>query len=191
MKRIALFMIAGVALLLLQNCKKSSTDTSTDTTTATVSYGLLATVNGVTWAPDTLSANITYNAAKKTKTLNFTGTYLQKRLTGAVTINNADNTNNFPLGNNNIDAINTTLLYSEYQKGATGVYAFVPVTTGGSGDGSIIISSIDPVKGLISGSFTCSTKKNIYDSNGNIVSIVSTIVTGGYISDMPYTFVSN
>jgi len=153
---------------------------------------LQANVNNVTWTPDTLGANITYSAAKKTKVFSFTGTYLQQRLTCAVTLSNATNTNDFTLSSYTIDATgNPMMTYSSLQKGGTGAYVFVPLATAGLNEGNITITSINTVTGLISGSFNFTTKKANYDSSGNITSVTNIVVLGGYFTDMPYTFVSN
>jgi len=189
MKQIALFIIAGIAMLSLQNCKKSSTD---DTTAASTIYALQANVNGVDWLPDTLAATITYNAASKTKTFSFNGTYLQKRLNCSVKLSTTDASNSFTVGAYPVDAAGTTTMtYSTYQLVSPGNYAFLPVTTAVMGDGSIAVTSIDPVKGLISGSFAFTDKKTTYDSNGNTIAIINTVVSGGFFTNMPYTFTSN
>ncbi len=185
MKRIALSLVVLLAMLL-QNCKKSSSDTSTTTT----NYVLTANINGTVWEPDTLSANITYNVATKTKVLNFTGTYLQKRLTCAVSVSSATNTNDFPLGIYNVDATgNPVMTYSSLQKDSNGNLVFIPVVTAGAGDGYINITSVSG--GLISGTFAFTTRKANYDSNGNITSVTNNVISSGTIASMPYTFISN
>jgi len=189
MKRIALFIVAGIALLSLQNCKKSTT---ADTTVAATVYPLQASVNGVYWIPDTLSATITYTAASKTKTFSFNGTYLQKRLNCSVKLNSTDATNNFTLGTYPVDATGTTTMtYSIYQLVTAGTYAFVPVATAGAGDGNIAVTSIDTVNGLISGSFFFTTKTSTYDSKGNVISVTNTVVSGGDFTFLIYPGIAN
>jgi hypothetical protein len=186
MKQLSLSFLALFIVLLFQNCKKSSDDTTATTTTV-----LQASINGTAWTPDTLSANITYNAAAKTKVLNFTGTYNQRRLTCAVTLNNATNTNDFTIGSYTVDATGNPLMtYSLQQKDNSGNYVFVPVATAGTGDGLVAVSGVDAAKGIITGSFSFTTKKFNYDSSGNIISISNNVISSGIFTNMPYTFIS-
>ncbi|QKJ32126.1 hypothetical protein HQ865_20940 [Mucilaginibacter mali] len=188
MKNTPLLVLAALAVLFLQNCKKSSSDDATTTTT----YKLSATVNGTSWTPDTLSATIVYNAATKTKTFSFNGNYLQRQLSCAVKLTDATATNDFPLSGYNVDATGNPLMtYSYWQKNSDGVYAFVPIATAGNNEGTVTVTSINAQSGLITGTFSFSHRQTNYDSDGNAVSITNTTVTSGTFTNMPYTFVSN
>jgi hypothetical protein len=188
MKQITLSLLVVMAVLFFQNCKKSSS--SDDTTTATPV--LSATINNTIWEPDTLSANITYTAASKTKVFNFTGTSGQKRLTCSVTTTSATNTNTFATGAYPVDAIgNTVMIYSAQKKDTNGNYVFVQVVAAAAGDGSINISDVEPASGTITGTFYFTHKITNYDSTGAVISVSNTVISGGAFTSMPYTFISN
>lgn len=187
MKNTPLFILAAMALMFLQNCKKSSDDATTTTT-----YKLSATVNGISWTPDTLSATITYNAATKTKTFAFSGNYLQRQISCAVKLADAAATNDFPLSGYNVDATgNLLMVYNYWQKNSEGVYAFVPIATAGNNEGTVTVTAVNAQSGLITGTFSFAHKQTNYDSDGNAISVTNTTVTSGTFTNMPYTFVSN
>lgn len=190
MKNTPVLFLAAMAVLLLQNCKKSSADDATATTT----YKLSATVNGISWTPDTLSATITYNAATKTKIFAFSGNYLQRQVSCAVKLTDATatNTNDFPPSGYNVDAnSNPLMVYSYWQKNSDGAYVFVPIATAGPNEGTVTVTSVNTQSKLITGSFSFAHKQTNYDSDGNALSITNTTVTSGTFTDLPYNFVSN
>lgn len=188
MKNTPLLILAALIVLLFQNCKKGSSDDTTTTTT----YKLSATVNGVSWTPDTLSASIVYNAATQTKTFSFSGNYNQRQISCAVKVSTTANTNDFPLSGYNVDATgNPVMTYSFQQKNSDGTYSFAPVATAAYNEGIVTVSSINTASKLITGTFSFSNKKYNYDSDGNIVSITNTTVASGTFTNMPYTFSSN
>lgn len=185
MKQILVTALAILAISTFQSCKKSAD------TPATAAPQLEALINGTSWAPDTLSAGITYYAATKTKVFNFTGTYKQRLLNCAITVSNAANTNDFTLTTYVVDATGNPLMtYSAQQKDSNGNYVFMPVATAAANNGTITISSINVASGLISGTFSFSDKKNNYDNNGNVVSITNTVISSGEFTNMPYKFIS-
>ncbi|WP_146166497.1 hypothetical protein ABZR88_19700 [Mucilaginibacter yixingensis] len=189
MKKIHVLLLCAV-VLVAQACKKKSDDTTTTTTTTT--YLLSATFNSTAWDPvDTLSANVTYTAATKTKVLNITGTNGKRQLTFAITVNNATSTGDFPLGTYNVDANgNPSMVYSAAQTDANGKVTFVPVVAATQGNGTITISKVDATAKTITGTFSMNALQTNYDGNGNIVSITNTSVTGGAINAMPYTVIN-
>jgi hypothetical protein len=189
MKKVSLSLLLFATVLMFQNCKKSSTD---DTTTTTATPLLTALINSNTWSPDTVSANITYNAAAKTKTLNVSGTLSQKQVTFAVTLKNATSTNDFTAGTYIVDATpNPLMQYSTQQKDGTGAYVFVPYGTTAEGNGTVIVTSVDATNKLMTGTFSFISRKTNYDGDGNITSISIANVTSGAFTNLPYTFVSN
>lgn len=188
MKKILLPALLAVTVLLFQNCKKNADDITATTSTPT----LQATVNGLTWAPDTLSATIAYHSATKTKVFTFTGTQAQKRVTCSVTITNATNTADFPLSGYTVDATgNPSMVYSMQQKDGSGNYVFVPLVTAAQNYGYLAVSAVDATNHLITGSFNFSAVKTNYDGNGNVVSVTNTAINGGYFTNMSYTYTSD
>lgn len=190
MKKIHILLLCAV-VLVAQACKKKSDDTST-TSTTTTTYLMSATFNGTAWDPvDTLSANVTYTAATKTKVLNITGTSGKRQLTFAITVNNATSTADFPTGTYNVDANgNPSMVYSGAQTDGSGKVTFVPVVAAAQGNGTITISKIDASAKTITGSFSMNALQTSYDGSGNVVSITNTSVTNGAINAMPFTFIS-
>ncbi len=190
MKKIPLLSFALLLVLFISiytGCKKSSSSDSATTTTI-----LSATINSTLWEPDTLSANINYNAAAKTKIFSFVGTVGQKRINGAIILSNATNANTFITGSYPINTNGScTLLYSVQQKDSNGNYVFVPYVAAANGDGYINISAIDVVNSTITGTFSFSHKSINYDSSGNITSIANNVISGGTFTAMPYTFTTN
>jgi len=186
MKNLALSALLFATILLFQNCKKSSTDETTTTAAKLSAY-----INTTAWTPDTLSAAITYNAAAKTKVFSVSGTQSQKQVNFSVKLANATSVNDFTLATYAVDATgNPLMVYSTQQKDATGAYVFVPQGTVAAGDGSVVITSIDTVNKLITGTFSFISRRVNYDADGNITSVYVANVTGGTFTNLPYTFVS-
>ncbi|MDB5125442.1 MAG: hypothetical protein JWP94_3571 [Mucilaginibacter sp.] len=187
MKRFSLIIALLSAVLLLQNCKKD-----TVTATATSNTTLFAVVNDTTWIADTVRAAITYNSATKTKVFTCTGIGTNKEINVALTQNNAINTSGFPLATFIVDNTPDLLMsYYTMQKNSSGAYVLAPQGTVGPGSGGIIISAIDSVKRQITGTFSFTSLKNTYDSQGNIATVTLDHVTAGAFNNLPYTFKSN
>ena len=188
MKKIALFALLFVTVLMFQNCKKSSTDT-TDPTTTTL---MQASVNSVAWVPDTVSATITYNAAAKTKVLSITGTKSQKQITMVVTVNGATNTNDFGITSYTVGSdLNPLLSYAVQQKDTNGNYVFVVQGSADQAGGTLSLTGLDAANKKITGTFNFTTRKITYDDKGNVVSVSAATISGGTFTSLPYTFISN
>jgi hypothetical protein len=187
MKKFYLFVSLFLAILSLQNCKK---DTVTATANSTNTF--FALINDTTWNADTVLASITYNSATKTKVFSCSGTALNKQVTMSVTLNNASNTPSFPLSTYNVGLTsNVAMSYNTKQKDQNGNYVFLPLGTVGPGSGQVIITGVDSVKKVITGTFFLNTVQNYYDNNGNIISVNRQAVTDGAFNQMKYTFTSN
>ncbi|MDB4918759.1 MAG: hypothetical protein JWQ54_742 [Mucilaginibacter sp.] len=187
MKKIYLFVTFLLAALLLQNCKKD-----TVTATATSANLFFAVINDTTWNADTVNASITYNSATKSKIFTCSGIGLNKEINMSVTQNNAPATTGFPLATYNVSTTSDVQMsYYTEQKNSAGADVLAPQGTVGPGSGTIIITAIDSVKKIITGTFSCSTMKNNYDSNGNIVSVYRSQISAGAFNNMPYKLVNN
>jgi hypothetical protein len=187
MKKIYLIVTLFAAVLLLQNCKK-------DTVIASAASNALmfAIINDTTWSADTVTASITYNSILKTKVFNCTAIAKNKELNMSATQSNASNTPGFPLSTFNADSAGTNKFsYYINQKNSSGNYEFVQSGTVAPGSGTVIITAIDSVKKVMTGIFSFASKKNNYDSNGNITSVTISEITAGAFNNMPYTFKSN
>lgn len=181
MKKIYLFVTLLLAVLLLQNCKK---DTVTETATSNNLF--FADINDSTWNADTVNASITYNSATKNKVFTCSGIALNKEVNMSVTLSNALNTAGFPLSTYNVNTTSITMSYDIEQKNAMGAYVLTPQGVVAAGSGSVIITAIDSVKKVMTGTFSCTTLQNNPD---NTVTINQ--VSAGAFNNMPYTFVSN
>lgn len=187
MNKLKLLIFLLSFAFLVQSCKKTSVTAVAYTTAA-----FQATINGSTWAPDTLITTITYNSATKTKVFNCIGTKDQKQVNMTITINSTDTSPDFTLGTFNVDSAATvTIQYNTQQKNQAGNYVFLPRGVVGPGSGSIIITAVDPVKKQITGTFSFYSRSVIYDNSGNVVSITVDNILGGEFTSLPYTFVSN
>jgi hypothetical protein len=186
MNKLKLLAFLLLSAFLIQSCKK---DTVVGTAYTTAAFQ--ANINGSAWAPDTISTAITYNSAAKTKVFTCTSTKEQKQIIWSIKLNNADNSAGFTIGAYNVDSAATvTIQYNTQQKDVSGNYVFLPHGTVSPGAGKIIISSIDPVKKQITGTFDFYSRTSTVDSLGN-VSITIDNILGGEFTSIPYTFTSN
>jgi len=187
MKKILLIASLISVVLLLQNCKKD-----TVTATATSTQTLFADINDSTWTPDTLSASITYNSVAKTKVFSFGGAIDNKAIAISVTQKIATNTPGFILTTYTADSAATNnFAYLTLQVNKTGTFVYVPVGTVGPGSGNVIVTAIDSVKKVITGTFAFTARKVTYDSNGDISSIFVKQISLGAFNNLPYTFKTN
>jgi hypothetical protein len=184
MKKISLIATLLSVVLLLQNCKK---DTVTATVTST--EPMIAIINDTTWTCPVadVQATLTYNSATKTKTLTCNGTATNKQINLTVTQINAINTTGLPLATFNVDGTpNNAMSYFATVNGALKQQGTV-----GAGSGQLIVTAIDSVKKIITGTFAFAARTNNLDSNGNIISVTINQVTNGGFNNIPYTFTSN
>ena len=195
MKKISLIALLFLSLLFLENCKKD-----TIYATATSTSILFASINDTLWHPDTISAAINYNSATKSKVFTCTGISGNKEVNMLVNLPNALNTAGFTLGTYNVNALADTvktitytlMSYDVGAKNSAGTYLFTPSGTVYPGSGYVIISAIDSVKKLITGTFSLTSVKNNYNATGIvIVSFHDDQVSEGAFNNMPYTFASN
>jgi len=164
MKKIYLSLLLLLVILLFQQCKKGTNNPSG--TTPTNKLGAI--IDGTTWLTDSVTATLTYDAATKTKVLAFAGTSNQRQISCAITLNNATNTDDFPIGTYTVNlSLNPLMVYSVLQKDNNGNYVYTPVATAGQNTGKVN-----------------------YDDNGNVVSVTTTVIADGHITSLPYTFIS-
>jgi hypothetical protein len=188
MKKISLIATLFLGILLLENCKKD-----TVTATATSNALLVTSINDTTWTPtaDSITASLTYNAASGTKVFACAGISDNKEIKFFAT-KKGGNTAGFPITSYFVDSTqNVSMSYLIKQKDANGNSVFLPQGTVGPGSGTIIVTAIDSVKKLITGTFSFTSVKNNLDSNGNIISINVAQITSGAFNSLPYTFTSN
>ena len=187
MHKLKPLFVALIFLIFCEGCKK-------DTITETVSSSsvLQADINGDTWRPDTLAANINFNAATRVKTFSCIGTANQKQVQFTINQPGSINTSGFPLAAYTVTAnSNLSFVYNTQQKNSSGNYSFMPLGTVNQGSGFVTILSVDSVKKVISGTFSCTAIKDNYDANGNLQNVVVSEVSGGSFNNMPYTFTTN
>lgn len=186
MRKIQLLMLFVLSAIIFQGCKKDVV-TSASTTSDQI---LAATINGTSWIPDDVTATITYDAATKTKSFDVVGTTDLKRVKWTVTLSDAasaTNVNSFPLSTYRVDTTERVKM-AYYTSAGGGSYDQVGTVEPGSG--TIIVTSIDPTKNVITGTYSLTTKKVNHDDDGNIVSIETSQILGGTFTNLPYTFSS-
>ncbi|MFS2189166.1 MULTISPECIES: DUF6252 family protein [unclassified Mucilaginibacter] len=183
MRKIQLLMLFVLSAIIFQGCKKDVV-TSASTTSDQI---LAATINGTSWIPDDVTATINYDATAKTKSFSVVGTADLKRVKWTITLSdaNATNVNTFPVATYKVDATNRVNMAYFTSTGGTS-YNQVGVVEPGSG--SIIITSIDPSKNVITGTYSMTTKKVNYNDDGTIASIETSQILGGTFTNLPYTF---
>jgi hypothetical protein len=94
-------------------------------------------------------------------------------------------TNAFPLATYKVDA--TDRVKMVYYTSVDGTN-YNQVGTVEPGSGTIIITSIDPTKNLITGTYSMTAKKVNYNPDGTIASIETSQILGGSFTNLPYTF---
>ncbi|HEY5327529.1 MAG TPA: hypothetical protein VIJ27_11065 [Mucilaginibacter sp.] len=188
MKKISLIATLLLAILLLQKCKKDTVSATATSNTLVFAY-----INDTTWNADTVKAALIYNSATKTKLFTCTAIAKNKEVDMSVTQTfRAINTAGFPLTTFNADsARNNVFTYYAAQKNSSGVFVLTPQGTVAPGSGTLSISAVDSVKKMITGTFSFTSIKNNYDSNGNITSVTISQIVGGAFNNMPYVFTSN
>jgi hypothetical protein len=181
MKKISLIATLLSVVLLLQNCKK---DTVTASTTST--EPMIAFINDTTWIATNVQASITYNSANNTKVFTCTGLANNQQINMLVTQHNAANTTGFALSSYNVNqTADVALSYNFLQNGVLAPQGVVQ-----PGSGTVVITGIDSVKKVITGTFTFSSIKNNYDNTGAIISVTVAQISNGGFNSVPYTFAS-
>ena len=179
MKKIYLFVILISAVLLLQNCKKDTVIASASSTAL-----LFAQINDTTWNPATINAAINFNSASQTKQFVCSGNTTTQQINFSVALSTNANTAGFPINTYNVNTTgNVNMAYNILSHGV-----FAPQGTVGVGSGSIIITAVDSVKKVITGTYSFTSIKNNYDVNGNIASSNIAIISQGAFNSLPYTF---
>jgi hypothetical protein len=175
-----ILILSVIAAVTIQSCNKD-----TVTATAFTTAPFQADIDAVTWAPDSVTTTITYNAAAQTKTFYVIGTKSQKQIIISITVSNNSNTEDFPLGSYVIDG---NLVQAQYntQQLSNGSYVFLPDGTVAPGAGSIDITAINPAKKTITGAFNFYSRTINSDNSVTVHNISSGEFTG-----FPYTFTSN
>ncbi len=178
-----IFLIA--AGIFIQSCNKDTVSATAYTTAA-----FQANINGTTWAPDTVSTTVNYNAGAKTKTLMCSGTQGQKQVIFSVTVPVASGTPGFPLATYNVDG-NLVQAQFNTQQLSNGNYVFLPHGTIAAGAGQVVVTAVDSVKKTITGTFNFYSRSTLYDGMGNVISTTVDNITGGTFTATPYVFTSN
>jgi len=189
MKPLLILTLFFWGAVLMQGCKKDSTD---DETTATETPILQAYIGGNVWTPDTLNTTLVYNAATGSKLLTCTGTKSQKRIVFSIKQPGATNDSGFPAATYNVDdTTGVSMSYYTQQLTTAGVYDFLLYGTAQAGSGTITITSVDTANKTMTGTYSFTSSKVNYDAEGNYQSVTVATITLGQFNTMPYTFTSN
>lgn len=177
-------MLFVLSAIIFQGCKKDVV-TSASTTSDQI---LAATINGTSWIPDDVTASITYDGTANTKSFDVMGTIDSKRVKWTITLSDAasaTNVNTFPLSTYRVDG--TDRVKMTYYTSADGT-TYEQVGNVEPGSGTIIVTSIDPTKNVITGTYTMTAKKVNYNDDGSIESIETSQILSGTFTNLPYTF---
>ena len=183
MNKLRLLTFLLLAAFFIQSCKKE-----TIVGTAYTTAPFQANINGATWAPDTLSSTVNYDATAKTKTYVLSGTRDQKQIIMSITVPSASNTPGFPTGTYNIDSVLVTAQYKTQVKDNNGNYVFLPHGTVGAGAGIIYVNAVDSLNKQITGTFQFYSRSIATDGSG---AITIDNILGGEFTKLSYTFTSN
>jgi len=181
MKKAILIVALVISAFIMHSCKKSDVDTATTSTTAIFS----AYINDSSWTPVNYNAGIAYTLATKNKVLSATGIVGTQQLNLAVTQKNAGTGNGFPIGTFTVDTSSRVVL-SYAIKNSSNI--FVPQGMVRPGSGSVSVTAVDSVNMVITGTFSFTTVKYTYDTNGNITSLFTNQISSGSFNSMPYTY---
>lgn len=169
------------AALLLQNCKKDAAKTSAS---GPPKQGMYALINDTAWTAVTVAASLEYAGFSTGKVFTCRGTMGNKMIQLIASQNNVEPGNDFPLGPAN-------------GKTTSFGYYILPVhlnlteqnpTPGTDAGTSLVITSIDTVKRLISGTFTFPARDSIYDAFGNVILVVKNQINNGFFKGVHYSY---
>jgi hypothetical protein len=168
-------------VFLLQNCKKNTGVSPGSSTKPT----MVASINDSAWIATGISARIDYNVITLTKTFHIYGVSGNKAIDLMTSQNNAGNTPGFQVNNNNDYPVFDYLI----QPGPDTAFYAERSTVGTASGGSLLITAVDSVNRTISGTFSFPAFKNIYDSNGYVISEKEFAkISSGKFNSVPYTF---
>lgn len=175
LKAALLFVVA-----LLQNCKKEAANTLA----APPKQGMYALINDTTWTATTVAASLEYDGFSTGKIFTCRGTMGNKMIQLIAIQNNVAAGNYFPVGpaNSNFDSFG---------------YYILPVhrnlteqnpTAGTTAGTSLVITAIDTINRLISGTFTFPQQDTAYDAFGNVTAVQKNQITNGFFKQVHYVY---
>jgi len=164
---------------LLQNCKKEAANTP-----APPKQGMYALINDTAWTAVTVAASLEYNGFSTGKIFTCRGTMGNQMIQLTAIQNNVVAGNNFPVGpaNSNLDSFG---------------YYILPVhrnlteqnpTAGTTAGTSLVITAIDTVNRLISGTFTFPQGDTAYDAYGNVTAVQKNQIANGVFKQVHYVY---
>jgi hypothetical protein len=170
-----LFVVA-----LLQNCKKEAANTPA----ALPKQGMYALINDTAWTAQTVTASLGFNGFNTGKIFTCRGTMGNQMIQLTAIQNNVAAGSDFPVGpaNVNLDSFG---------------YFILPVhrdlieqnpTLGTTAGTSLVITAIDSVKRLISGTFTFPQADSVYDANGNVIAVQINQIANGVFKQVHYVY---
>ncbi|MBS1527218.1 MAG: hypothetical protein JST19_16315 [Bacteroidetes bacterium] len=172
----ALLLIAA----LLQNCKKEAVHKSA----APPNEGMYALVNDTAWTAVTVTASLEYNQISTGKTFTCQGTMGNKIIQLMATQNNVPAGNSFPVGPADPSSDSFGYLIMPIHRNLT-EQNNTPGTTPGT---SLVITSIDTAKRLISGTFSFPQADTAYDAFDNVTAVTTNQVTNGFFKKIHYVY---
>lgn len=173
----AFLMVAA----LLQNCKKEAT---AKTNTAPPTQGMYAIINDTAWTAAIVDASLSYDPTSSSRIFSCTGTMGGRIIQLVATQNNVAPANNFLVG----DANNNLTNFFYYIQPIHRELTEQNPTAGKSAGTSLVITSIDTAKQLISGTFTFPQVDSAYDANYNFIFSQNNKIDNGFFKQVHYVY---
>jgi len=188
--KILLLAFLGNLLIIEASCVKSASDSATSTGSADSSALFTATIDGVNWQADSVSAvlNQLYFPGEL-KMLIITGYSSSKRIIieCSDTSSAGSNDSTISLATYAEDSVSRNAAFEYFSRTSSALTDTLWGQGGLAIDGSATISSSDGVKKKVSGSFQFSARLFLVDSMGIDTAGSTVTITNGVFKHIPYT----
>jgi len=175
-----LTVVLFLAITLLQCCKKDATKTTVEPPT----QGMYAIINDTAWTAVTVQASLAYDPVSTSRIFTCSGTMGNRIIQLVAAQNNVTPGNNFPLGNANNNAANFFYYIQPIHRELTEQNPTAGTTSGTS----LVITSIDTSKQLISGTFTFPQVDSAFDANYNFLFSQNNQIANGFFKQVHYVY---
>lgn len=177
-----LFVAALImAAALLQNCKKQAANPPAATVPE---HGMYALINDTAWTAESITASLGYDATSTSRVFLCQGTMGNKMIQLTAYQSNVLASNDFPLGTANNSLNNFAYFILPVHRNLT-EQNVTPGTTPGV---SMVITSIDTGKRLISGTFAFPMADSAYDAFGGLTAVQQNLVKKGVFKEVHYVY---
>jgi hypothetical protein len=188
--KVLLLALLGNLLFIESSCVKSASGSATSTGSADSSAVFTATIDGVNWQADSVSAvlNQLY-FPEEVKVLTITGYSSTKRIIIECTDTSlaGSNDSTISLATYAEDSLSRNAVFEYFSRTSSALTDTLWGQGGLAIDGSATISSSDGIKKKVSGSFQFSARLFLVDSMGIDTAGSTVAITNGVFKHIPYT----